>query len=333
MSMAQEASGGAGQHGSAAKGVKRPALFVGGGNMALAIITGALKGGVLASHQTVVVDPSEEKRAALAAMGVLTAADAEEGARILGQVERMAGGERGVAEGQVEEGAEGVRGGAVVLAVKPQMLGVVAAEWRERLGEGSRLIVSILAGTTREGLRGVLGERHRYVRTMPNLPLSVGMGMTALAEDASIDAEAFAWVERLFGAAGKTVRIDESMMDAFTALAGSGPAYLFYLAEAMARAGARVGFDPAQAGMIAVQTIAGATEMLVRDGAGKAGGVQADVVSAVQEVVGAALRAAVTSKGGTTHAACTTLDALGVMEAFARAIEAARDRGRELAQG
>lgn len=312
--MAHEASGGAGQQGSVAKGVKRPALFVGGGNMALAIITGALKGGVLASHQTVVVDPNEERRAALSAMGVVTAADAEEGARIFGQVERMAGGERGAVEG------------AVVLAVKPQMLGGVAAEWRERLGDGSRLIVSILAGTTREGLRGALGERHRYVRTMPNLPLSVGMGMTALAEDASIDAEDFAWAERLFGAAGKTVRIEESMMDAFTALAGSGPAYLFYLAEAMARAGARVGFDPAQAGMIAMQTIAGATEMLVRDGAGKAGGAEMDVV-------GAALRAAVTSKGGTTHAACTTLDALGVMEAFARAIEAARDRGRELARG
>lgn len=321
MSTAQEASGGAGQQGNAGKGAKRPTLFVGGGNMATAIIAGALKGGVLASHQTVVVDPSEEKRAALSAMGVVTAADAEEGARVFGQVERMSGG---------GDGAAGV--GAVVLAVKPQMLKGVAAEWRERLGPGSRLIVSILAGTTREGLRGALGAQHRYVRTMPNLPLSVGMGMTALAEDASIDAEAFAWAERLFGAAGKTVRIDESMMDAFTALAGSGPAYLFYLAEAMARGGERVGFDAAQAALIAMQTIAGATEMLVRDVACDAAREHADV-NGTGGKGAAALRAAVTSKGGTTHAACTTLDALGVMEAFAKAIEAARVRGRELAQG
>jgi len=112
------------------------------------------------------------------------------------------------------------------------------------------------------------------------------------------------------------VKIDESMMDAFTAVAGSGPAYVFYLAEAMTKAAVEIGFDPKAAAMIARWTISGAGALL------ESTDQPAD-----------ALRAAVTSKGGTTAAAVGVLDGCEVMDAFIRAIAAARDRGVDLGQG
>lgn len=282
----------------APKSLPRPVLFVGGGNMAGAIIRAALKAGVLSSHATVVAEPLESRRRELSLLGVVTAPDA--GAAML-------------ALRHVEIGAHTPGAGAIVLAVKPQMLQEAVSSMTDLAASPPRLIVSILAGVTRERLSRALPTQHRITRVMPNLPISVGKGMTAIAESAAQGDEDRLWIERLFQSGGATVRLPEELMDAFTAVAGSGPAYLFYLAEAMERAAQAIGFDAPTARTLVRHTLVGAAALMSDDNADPA-----------------ALRAAVTSKGGTTHAACTALDSAGVMEAFARAMAAARDRGREL---
>lgn len=275
----------------------RPVLFIGGGNMASAIIRAGLRSRVLASHATVVAEPMVERRRELAALGVVATPSAEEGVRTLRHVEL----------------GTNLTDGRVVLAVKPQVFEEMALIAPELAKDGSRAVVSIMAGVTRDRLARVLPGPHRFVRVMPNLPISAGKGMTAIADDAALPPDDVRWVERLFGAAGLTTRLPESLMDAFTAVAGSGPAYLFYLAEAMERAALAIGFDAATARTAVRQTLVGAAALMDQ-----------------AESDPAALRAAVTSKGGTTHAACTVLDRAGVMEAFTMALTAARDRGREL---
>lgn len=201
--------------------------------------------------------------------------------------------------------------GQIMLAVKPQMLTDVAGEIAEDVGE--RVVLSILAGARTSTIRDVLGGACRVVRVMPNTPSQIGRGMSAisLGEGTSeLDAEPAA---RLFENVGRVIRIDESMMDAFTAVAGSGPAYVFYLAEAMIKGALKVGFNEKDAALIVQETIAGAAELLRTDGASASD-----------------LRTRVTSKKGTTQAATDTFDQLNVMESIARGVVAARDRGIEL---
>ena len=208
-------------------------------------------------------------------------------------------------------------GAGLVVAVKPQMFETLAPGWRRLLDAcGSRVVVSVMAGVRAETIGRAVGPAARVVRVMPNTPIGVGMGMSAVCAGPGATEKDLAAAEALFGASGRTMRIDEPLMDAFTAVAGSGPAYAFYLAEAMIEAAERLGFDRAQALAIVRQTLAGAGAMLAGS-------------SEPPET----LRAAVTSKGGTTAAATDALDASGVREAVIRAIEAARDRGAELGRG
>ncbi|MBX3316364.1 MAG: pyrroline-5-carboxylate reductase [Phycisphaeraceae bacterium] len=283
----------------------RPALFIGGGNMAAAIVRSGLRSGVLAAPSTIVAEPEESRRAELSMLGIIAVPDAT----------------RGIESMLLIETAHHCHGmGAVVLAVKPQVLGTVASTTPSLGSLGPRCFVSIMAGVTSARLAASLpaphGGSHRFVRVMPNLPISVGKGMTAIAQSASIDAHDRDWTESLFASGGDTVVLPEELIDAFTAVAGSGPAYVFYIAEAMERAAQSVGFDAKTARAIVRQTINGAASLL-----------------SDANTDPSALRQAVTSKGGTTHAACSVLDSSGVMEAFARAIVAARDRGRELSSG
>jgi len=149
---------------------------------------------------------------------------------------------------------------------------------------------------------------------MPNLPAKIRQGITALCAGAGTRPGDDSFAREIFGGVGPmVVTIEESLMDAFTAVAGSGPAYVFYLAEAMIQASVRLGFDEPTARDIVRETIAGAGNLL------------ADSAEAPEK-----LRAAVTSKGGTTEAACKKLDEAGVMPAIVEAIRAARDRGREI---
>ena len=209
--------------------------------------------------------------------------------------------------------AADIHGAVVLLAVKPQMFEAVASAWLAAKLPADSLFVSIMAGVTIARITQQLAAP-RIIRTMPNLPAQVTTGMTAIAAQPGADPHDLATVERLFSAVGKTVQIQESLMDAFTAVAGSGPAYVFYLAEAMQQAAADLGFSPIQADTMVRQTIAGAAKLL----------------SERADTTPANLRASVTSKGGTTAAATATLDAHNVQPAIIAAIKAAAARGAEL---
>ena len=272
-----------------------PMAFVGCGNMASALIRGGIGAGVLEAGGVVAADPDAGKRAAIGGVGVHAASNACEAVAWL----------------EAHEDAPGA--GQVVLAVKPQMLADAAADLGRALTR-RRVVVSILAGTPSGKVRGALGDHAAVVRAMPNTPAGVGRGMSAICVGEGAAEGDMRAAEALLGAVGDVVRIDERLMDAFTAVVGSGPAYVFYLAEAMARAAEDVGFDAETAVRIVRQTVAGAGELLASSGD-----------------TPAVLRAAVTSKGGTTAAATAVLDDEQVMDAIVSAIAAARDRGRELA--
>lgn len=210
-------------------------------------------------------------------------------------------------------GGEGVR---LLLAIKPQVLAEVSAGLAHVLPVPGVPIVSILAGTTIERLHHAFPGCRRVVRAMPNLAARIGMGVTAFAASPQSTPEDLDFARSIFESVGSmVVSIDESLMDAFTALAGSGPAYLFFLAEAMARAGVELGFDDDTAQSVTRQTLAGAARLL------------AETPDRPE-----ALRAAVTSKGGTTQAALAVLERRGVAVSILEAMAAARDRGRELSR-
>ena len=261
---------------------------VGAGNMAQAILRGAFDTGVLTPQETLVADPAEAQRSTLASWGANVTPTAASFA------------------GAIASDTQ------IMLAVKPQFL----AEAAQDLGSAAdnRVIISILAGSTSERIRDVVGGNARIVRTMPNLPARIRKGITAVALGAGAVDGDDDFAQSLFRAVGEVISIDESLMDAFTGIAGSGPAYVFYLAEAMCKAGVRMGFSEAEALGIVRATIDGAATLLAQS-----------------DDDPAALRAAVTSKKGTTDAAITSLDQSGVMAAIERAVIAARDRGAELA--
>ena len=203
----------------------------------------------------------------------------------------------------------------IVLAVKPQDMDVLLAELAP-LVTPDRLIVTIAAGITTSAIERQLADGVPVVRVMPNTPALVGEAMSAVAAGAHASADHLERAEELFRPVGKVVRLPESQLDAVTALSGSGPAYVFYLVEAMTDAGILLGLPRAVAHELIVQTVYGAAVMLRETG---------------EHPV--ALREAVTSPAGTTIAAIRELENHGVRAAFLSALEAARDRSRELAKG
>lgn len=263
-------------------------VVIGFGAMASAIVEGALRAGVVRASDVVAADPNAARRAHAERLGCRA-------------LER--------ADGALHAAPRDAR---VLLAVKPQMLADVARDASTHAG--GRCVVSILAGATVATVGESLATR-RVVRVMPNTPARIGKGISALAHDPAAAGADLAFARTLFGAVGEVVEIPETLMDGFTAVCGSGPAYIFYLAEAMTRAAQQVGFDAPLADRLVRATIAGSAGLLDAD----------------RERAAAELRAMVTSKGGTTAAATTSLDDSGVMDAVVRAVVAARDRGRELA--
>ena len=201
--------------------------------------------------------------------------------------------------------------GTVLLAIKPQQFEAVA----EGLGPltGATRVVSVMAGWTGATIHDRLGRGPRVVRAMPNTPVRFGLGFTAIAAGPGARDDDLAAAERLFGAVGATGRIDESLMDAAVSAVGSAPAYLFLLAEAQVAAAIEMGMDPALARAATAQTMLGAATMVAKDGR-----------------TPEALRAEVTSAGGTTAAATRAFEDGGLRELVARAMRAARDRSREL---
>ena len=198
----------------------------------------------------------------------------------------------------------------ILLAVKPQMMAEAAIDLRSLAHSGTAYL-SIAAGLSCSWLSEQLGKEAAIVRSMPNTPASIGKGVTAIYANAFVDKAQIDLAKQLLQAVGSVVELpDESLMDAVTALSGSGPAYIFAMAEAMAEAGQALGLSEALAHQLARQTIAGAGALLD----------QSDETAAI-------LRENVTSKGGTTAAALSVLQAdEGLADLLLRAMKAAHSR-------
>jgi pyrroline-5-carboxylate reductase len=275
--------------------------FVGGGNMGRALIAAVLHGGVPAGNLAV-ADPHEPTRDALAR---------DFGVRAYG------------------DNATAIDGATVVvLAVKPQEMASVVGSLREPLQRGRPLLLSVAAGIRCADLLGWCGGGLDVVRAMPNRPALVGAGATALYAPAAVASTRRELATRIIRPSGTVVWLEhEAQMDAVTALSGSGPAYFFLLAEAMADAAAALGLEPATARRLAVATLHGAGAMA---GHGTADGPSAADESAADWSM-PRMRAEVTSKGGTTEAALRSLEAAGFRAAVAAAMRAAAERSAALA--
>lgn len=213
----------------------------------------------------------------------------------------------------VEDNATAVSGAEVVLvAVKPDGVVAVLREIREHLSPGA-IVVSLAAGVPLSALESALSAGAPVVRAMPNTPVLVGAGTFGVSAGSSCHGEQLQTVLELLELGGTAVVVDESDQDALTAVSGSGPAYLFYLAEAMILGGIRVGLREEVARKLTRQTLLGASALLE------------DSVDSEAE-----LRRRVTSPGGTTAAATAAFDAAGMMDSLAAGIEAACDRSRSL---
>jgi pyrroline-5-carboxylate reductase len=263
-----------------------PIAFIGGGNMASAIIGGLIQQGTPASAFEV-VEPFEAARTKLAQSFGITA--------------------------QAEAGEAISRCAVVVWAVKPQTFADAAKPVRTFAADALHL--SVAAGIPSDSIARWLGSE-RVVRAMPNTPALVGQGMTGLFARPGVNAADRALVGQLLAPTGELLWVDaEPALDAVTAMSGSGPAYVFYFIEAMTEAGVEMGLTPEQAQRLAIGTFTGASAL---------------AHSATEPP--SVLRERVTSKGGTTYAAITSLEGADVKAQFKTAIRAAQKRAAELGE-
>jgi pyrroline-5-carboxylate reductase len=259
----------------------RPRLVViGGGRMGAALVGGLVAGGWEADQVTV-VEADADRRLALEA--------------ILPRVVVT---------------TEPVEADGGVVAVKPAD---GEAACRALAATGTGRVLSIMAGIRLGQLESWLGSATAVVRAMPNTPALVGAGVSALAGGVGAGESDVAWAEEILGAVGRVVRLAEPALDAATGLSGSGPAYVFLVAEALIDAGVRVGLDPEVSRTLALETLAGAAKLLLETGENPV-----------------ALRAQVTSPGGTTEAGVAELEAHGLRQAFDEAVFAATERSKAL---
>jgi pyrroline-5-carboxylate reductase len=262
-------------------------LFVGGGNMATAMIGGMLARGMTAGD-IAVVEPRADGRFALEKQF---------------SVRCFAGAD-----------AAALQTDAVVLAVKPQQMREAAAAIAPLLG--TQTIISIAAGIRLADLSRWLGGCRRLVRTMPNTPALIGAGVAGMHALPEVDNAGRQAAETILGAVGSTFWVDdEVLMDGVTAISGSGPAYVFYFLEALQDGAEAIGFTPAAARRMALDTVLGAAQL-----------------AAQSDESLATLRERVTSKGGTTEAALRTMRERGVAEGIVAGLHAAQQRGRELGE-
>jgi pyrroline-5-carboxylate reductase len=199
----------------------------------------------------------------------------------------------------------------IVLAVKPQQMREVAEQLAPHINK--QLIISIAAGIRFNDLSGWLNHYLVIVRTMPNMPALINQGITGMYAAPNVNAEQRSIADAIMRAVGATVWLDdEAMLDPLTAISGSGPAYVFYFIEAMQKAAEEMGFSSEQGRQLAMATFMGAAQLAN------------DSTESVTT-----LRERVTSKGGTTHAAITSMEHSGVAEAIVDALKAASKRSQE----
>jgi pyrroline-5-carboxylate reductase len=264
--------------------MQAPIAFIGGGNMASALIGGLRRQGLDANHIHV-VEPFAATRQQLQEVHGVTALEAPDAT--LGQA------------------------ALVVWAVKPQVF-KEAAEQSAPFTQAA-LHLSVAAGIRTDSMVSWL-QTERVVRAMPNTPALIGQGQTGLYARPSVTQDDRRLIEQVMSSTGQHLWVDqESLLDAVTAISGSGPAYVFYFIEAMSRAAVHMGLSPEQARQLSIGTFCGAAELARRS-----------------TDTPAVLRERVTSKGGTTHAALSAMQEAAVAAHFEQAMEAARLRAAEL---
>ncbi len=260
---------------------------IGGGKMGEALIGGLIAAAWAPAGQLRVVEPVDERR------------------------DQLAKRYDGLALSATTDDAAG-DSGDVLVAVKPQHCEEVC---RALAPLGPRRVLSIAAGVTTASLESWLPGGTRVVRAMPNTPALVGAGMAAISAGRHADTEDLGWASAIMASVGEVVVLAEDAMDAVTGLSGSGPAYVFLLAEALIDAGVAVGLEQGTADTLTRQTLLGAARLLAESGEAPA-----------------QLRANVTSPGGTTERGIGALEDGGLREIVARAVAAATARSRELGE-
>ncbi len=264
-------------------------ILAGCGNMGFAMLSGWLKSGKLGADETFVVEPNEELRARAEKLGARVASDAG---------------------GIPADAAPSL----VVLAVKPQVIRDVTVGYR-RFGGGTTTFLSIAAGTPMATFENILGDGTPIVRCMPNTPAAIGKGMMVVYANANVSSAARSFVTDLLSASGEVASIpNESLMDAVTAVSGSGPAYIFHFIECLTAAAQTAGLPEETAKLLAMQTVYGAASLAAES----------------REEPGV-LRQQVTSPNGTTAAALSVLMGADRLKTLVtEAVEAARVRSVEL---
>lgn len=264
--------------------------FIGGGNMARSLIGGLLHNGWPAAS-IVVSDPDPEQPARLYQL--------DNGLTVINDNHQAA-----------------ASADVVVLAVKPQILQGVCRDLSDTLSATRPLLISIAAGIQSTDIDRWCGGNLPIVRCMPNTPALVQSGATGLFANEAVNAEQRALAETLLRAVGTTVWLeDETLLNAVTALSGSGPAYIFLIIEAMQAAGEKLGLPPDTARLLSVETVFGAAKLALES-----------------SEYAATLRERVTSKGGTTESALSVLEAGNIRKLFEDALAAANQRAEALAE-
>jgi len=258
--------------------------FLGAGNMAQALARGVIRTGVNRNK--------------------ITAGDVSDAAR-----KNM---QRGTKIRTFSDNADVISKSAVIiLAVKPGDIDAVLLDLKGNAA--GKTIISIAAGISTSYIERNIGGKPKVIRVMPNLPAKVGKGMAGICKGRYAGASDLRIAREIFDSVGKTVFVKEKQMDAVTALSGSGPAYLFYLAESMAQAGRKLGLNSGLAELMARQTVIGGAGLLEKE-----------------KVSPSELRKRVTSSGGTTAAAMKIFEKKYLKDIIASAMSAADQRSREL---
>lgn len=267
-------------HGTSVRVMSIELVIFGGGNMGAALLAGLLDSGVVTIDEVAVVEPSAHRRDELS--------------------EQLDG---------LTVGEEVPRCGAAVLAVKPPDIPQVAAA---AAAAGARRVLSVAAGVTTDTIVDAVGDGVAVLRTMPNTPALVGQGVSALTAAVGVTDDDLDWAERVLTGVGTVVRVTESQLDAVTGLTGSGPAYVFLIAEALMDGGVLAGLPRPTVEQMVAQLLVGSSALLAARGDP------------------AQLRAMVTSPGGTTAAGLRVLEERAVRAALIDAVQAATERSREL---
>jgi pyrroline-5-carboxylate reductase len=261
--------------------------FIGGGNMATALI-GGLAGKLTAGANIHVVDINAD---------ALQKLSGQFGATTAQQIDAAVG-----------------RSDVIVLAVKPQQMKDVVAQLQPHVK--SQLVLSIAAGIRAVDLSRWLNGHRAIVRTMPNTPALIGQGITGMVAMSGVSQQQREAADAIMRAVGATVWLDdEALIDPVTAVSGSGPAYVYYFIEAMQQAAQELGLSAEQGAELAIATFVGASQLAAQS---------TEPVSVLRERV--------TSKGGTTYAALTSMESSGVKDSIVRALKAAAARGKELGE-